>query len=152
MSHNEVRRMVADVVSAYLRNNAVPVSQIPEVIQTVHGSLARLEAPEAAVARRAPKPAVAVRRSVTRDYVVCLEDGKKFKALRRHLQTAHKMTPDEYRAKWGLRADYPMVAPRYAALRSFLAKKMGLGRKPKRVVRGKGARKTVQQRRVQKAA
>lgn len=144
--------MVADVVSAYLRNNPVPVSKIPEVVETVYGSLARLTAPEAALAPRAPKPAVAVRRSVTRDHVVCLEDGKKFKALRRHLRAAHKLTPDEYRAKWGLRADYPMVAPRYAALRSTLAKKMGLGRKPKRAIRGKGARRTVQQRRVQKAA
>lgn len=152
MSHDELRRMVAEVVSAYLGNNAVPVSKIPEVIRTVHGSLAELQEPQAPVTPRAPKPVVSIRRSVTHDYIVCLEDGKRFKALRRHLRAAHKMTPEEYRAKWGLKADYPTVAPGYAVLRSALAKKMGLGRVPRRTGRRKGARGTVHQKRVRQAA
>ena len=124
-----VLRMAVDIVSAYLSNNTVPASQVPEVINTVYGSLTSLEGGPASTPSEPPKPAVSVRRSVNPDYIVCLEDGKKLKMLKRHLRAAYNMTPDEYRAKWGLPADYPMVAPNYAAQRSEFAKKIGLGRK-----------------------
>ena len=121
--------LTADLVSAYVSNNPVPVSDLPALIAQVHESLINLgteiEQPE-------PEkliPAVPVRRSITDDHIVCLEDGKTFKSLKRHLSTHHGMTPDEYRSKWNLPADYPMVAPGYAAARSQLAKAMGLGRK-----------------------
>ncbi|MET3794479.1 MucR family transcriptional regulator [Aquamicrobium terrae] len=124
--------LTADVVSAYVSNNPVPVADLPTLIDQVHTALkSRIngtveEAPEP------PKPAVPVKKSVTPDYIVCLEDGKQFKSLKRHLSTHYGLTPEEYRAKWGLPTDYPMVAPNYAAARSALAKTMGLGRKPKK--------------------
>lgn len=128
ISEEDVLRMTTDVVSAYVGNNSLPASQIPEIIKTVFGSLTALQAEGAA--REAPRPAVPVRRSVTPDYIVCLEDGKKLKMLKRHLRTTYSMTPEEYRSKWGLPADYPMVAPNYAAQRSEFAKRIGLGRRP----------------------
>ena len=121
--------MAVDIVAAYVGNNSVPAAQVPEVIQTVYKSLNALEGESAEPKGEPPKPAVSVRRSVTPEYIVCLEDGKKLKMLKRHLRAAYDMTPDEYRAKWGLPADYPMVAPNYAAQRSDFAKKIGLGRK-----------------------
>jgi predicted transcriptional regulator len=121
--------MTAQVVSAYMGNNMLPAGQIPEVIKAVYGSLIACEGPGAVAAPEPPKPAVSIRKSVTPDYIVCLEDGKKLKMLKRHLRTTYNMTPDEYRAKWSLGADYPMVAPNYAAQRSAFAKKIGLGRK-----------------------
>jgi predicted transcriptional regulator len=121
--------LTADIVAAHVSNNSVAVSDIPTLIQNVHGALVGLSstapAPEVKL-----EPAVSIRSSIKPDYVVCLEDGKKLKMLKRHLMTHYKMTPDQYRAKWGLPADYPMVAPNYAETRRMLAKKIGLGRKP----------------------
>ena len=124
----DILRMTAEVVSAYLSNNLLPANQISEVIQTVHTSLNALGATRTESMTEPPKPAVPVKKSVTPDYIVCLEDGKKLKMLKRHLRSTYNMTPDEYRAKWGLPADYPMVAPNYAQQRSEFAKKIGLGR------------------------
>ncbi len=120
-------RMTAEVVSAYLSNNSLPPSQIPDVIRTVYDTLGGFGS--AGDARNpALKPAVPIKRSVRPEHIVCLEDGKKLKMLKRHLRTTYNLTPAEYRAKWGLPADYPMVAPNYAAQRSAFAKKIGLGR------------------------
>ncbi len=121
--------LTADIVAAHVSNNSVAVSDIPVLIRNVHGALIGLSspAPEAPVKL---EPAVSIRSSIKPDYVVCLEDGKKLKMLKRHLMTHYKMTPDQYRTKWGLPADYPMVAPNYAETRRMLAKKIGLGRKP----------------------
>lgn len=121
--------LTADVVSAYVSNNPVPAGELPSLIGQVHAGLASRMYGTEDVKSEAQKPAVPVRKSVTPDYIVSLEDGKKFKSLRRHLATHCGLTPEEYRAKWGLPADYPMVAPNYAAARSALAKTMGLGRK-----------------------
>lgn len=126
--------LTADIVSAYVANNAVGAAELPGLIGQVHMSIASLASGVPAV-REELKPAVPVKKSVTADYIICLEDGKKFKSLKRHLGSAYGMTPDEYRAKWGLPADYPMVAPNYAAARSELAKTMGLGRKPAQPVK-----------------
>lgn len=129
--------LTADIVAAHVSNNSVAVSDLPSLISNVHGALAGLSsggsAPEVAL-----EPAVPVRASVKRDYIVCLEDGKKLKMLKRHLMTHYGMTPDDYRAKWGLAADYPMVAPAYAEQRRDLAKAIGLGRAP-----GSGRKKKV---------
>lgn len=128
-AQNDLLRMTAEVVSAYVQNNVLPSSQLSEVIGTIYNSLRQLNGQ--AVAQQAPepqKPAIPVRRSVTDEYIICLEDGKKLKMLKRHLRTNYSMTPEEYRAKWGLPADYPMVAPNYAKQRSAFAKKIGLGR------------------------
>jgi len=131
MSREDLLRMTTEVVSAYVGNNMVPSQQIPEVIKSVYGTLSGLEAP-AAEAKAAPqKPAVPLKKSITPDFLICLEDGKKLKMLKRHLRSTYNLTPDEYRAKWGLAADYPMVAPNYAKQRSAFAKKIGLGRKPR---------------------
>lgn len=124
----DVLRMAVDIVSAYVANNTVPAGQVPEVINMVYNSLTSLDGGAEATAEPA-KPAISVRRSITPEYIVCLEDGKKLKMLKRHLRAAYDMSPEEYRAKWGLPADYPMVAPNYAAQRSAFAKKIGLGRK-----------------------
>jgi len=121
--------MAVEIVSAYVSNNSVAAAQVPEVINTVYGSLSTLNGQTGTESMEALKPAVSVRRSVNPDYIVCLEDGKKLKMLKRHLRAAYGMTPDEYRAKWSLPADYPMVAPNYAAQRSTFAKQIGLGRK-----------------------
>ena len=121
--------MAVDVVASYLSRNQVPRAQLPEVISTVFNSLNSVEDAGAAEEEER-KPAVSVRRSVTDDYIVCLEDGKKLKMLKRYLRTNFDMTPEEYRAKWNLPADYPMVAPNYAKRRSEFAKKIGLGKKP----------------------
>jgi len=130
LGHGDMLKMTAEVVSAFVGNNALPATQIPDVIRTVYTSLNALEGAEAEARRETPKPAVPIRRSVTPDFIVCLEDGRKLKMLKRHLRTTYNMTPDEYRAKWGLPSDYPMVAPNYARQRSEFAKKIGLGRKP----------------------
>ena len=116
----------ADIVASHVQNNSVAISDLPQLIQTVHDSLAGLSG---GAAEEKPQPAVSVRRSVTPDHIVCLEDGRKLKMLKRHLATAYGMTPEEYREKWGLPADYPMVAPNYAKQRSSLAKKIGLGKR-----------------------
>lgn len=117
-----------DIVVSYVSNNSIGADEVSSLIQNVYGTLSALEQGGAAEAR--PDPAVSIRSSVKKDHIVCLEDGKKMKMLKRHLMTDHGLTPDEYRARWGLAADYPMVAPDYAAKRRDLAKKIGLGRKP----------------------
>ena len=117
-----------EIVSAYFTNNTVASDDIPKVIENVFQSLSNVNAESSILADR-PQPAVPIKRSVTPDYIVCLEDGKKLKMLKRHLKTAYNMTPEEYRERWGLPADYPMVAPNYAARRSELAKDIGLGTK-----------------------
>ncbi|MBZ9982545.1 MULTISPECIES: MucR family transcriptional regulator [unclassified Mesorhizobium] len=124
----ELIELTADIVSAFVSNNALPVSNLGDLIASVHASLSSLSKDVPPVAEQL-SPAVNPKKSVTRDFIVCLDDGKKFKSLKRHL-AGLGMTPDEYRAKWKLPADYPMVAPNYAEQRSALAKASGLGRKP----------------------
>ncbi len=133
VSREDVLRMTTEVVAAYVGNNVLPASQISEVIGAVHKSLNALHGGGEIQAKPA-SPAVPIRRSVKPDFIVCLEDGKKLKMLKRHLLTAHNMAPDEYRAKWGLPSDYPIVAPNYSKQRSEFAKKIGLGGKAGRKV------------------
>lgn len=121
--------LTSDIVAAHVSNNTISVGDVPVLISTVYGALANLGS-AAPVAEERPEPAVSVRASVKRDHLVCLEDGKKMKMLKRHLMTEHGMTPDDYRQRWGLAGDYPMVAPEYAETRRDLAVKIGLGRKP----------------------
>ena len=124
--------LTADIVSAYVSNNTVPSADIPNLIGQVHSALKRVSGGQVTAAAEPPKPVVPVKRSITSEYIVCLEDGKKFKSLKRHLRTQYSMTPEQYREKWGLPPDYPMVAPNYAAARSQLAKQMGLGQQRRR--------------------
>lgn len=126
--------LTANIVSAYVSNNSVASADIPALINQVHSALARVSAGGDPTGE-APKPAVPIRKSITPEHLVCLEDGKKFKSLKRHLRTQYNMTPEQYREKWSLPPDYPMVAPNYAAARSQLAKEMGLGQQRRR--RGK---------------
>ncbi len=126
-------RMAAEIVSAYVSRNAVSSDQVSGLIRSVHAVLAGLDGDAMAAPEAAERhPAVPIRKSVTANFIVCLEDGKKLKMLKRHLRTAYGMSPEEYRAKWGLPSDYPMVAPNYAAQRSAFARKIGLGRKGKK--------------------
>jgi predicted transcriptional regulator len=126
VEHNDLLALTADIVSSHVANNSVAVNDLPQLIQNVYATLSGLSTPAKAPEVR-PEPAVPVRQSIKPDYIVCLEDGKKLKMLKRHLMTAYGMTPDDYRAKWGLPADYPMVAPNYAESRRQLAKSIGLG-------------------------
>src|SRR6266581_5592599 len=119
--------LTATIVSAYVSNNSVPATDLPALIGHVHSALTRVSGGYGDAPSEPPKPAVSVKKSITPDHIVCLEDGKKFKSLKRHLRTQYNMTPEQYREKWGLPPDYPMVAPNYAAARSQLAKQMGLG-------------------------
>jgi predicted transcriptional regulator len=128
MSNLVLVDMTTKVVSAYVGNNPVASSQITEVIHTIYGALISLSSPTDEVAIEPQKPAVSIRKSITPDYIICLEDGKQLKMLKRHLRTTYDLSPEEYRAKWGLSADYPMVAPNYAKQRSEFAKKIGLGK------------------------
>jgi predicted transcriptional regulator len=130
--------LAADIVSAYVSNNSVPSGDLPSLISDVHSALLKVAAGGVEAPAEAPKPAVPLKKSVTPDYIICLEDGKKFKSLKRHLRTQYNMTPEQYREKWGLPVDYPMVAPNYAKARSELAKEMGLGqqRRKRRSSRG----------------
>lgn len=121
--------LTADVVSAYVSNNPVSTVDLPNLIGEVHAALAKLRTSAAPAPVEKAKPAVSPKKSVFDDYIICLEDGKKFKSLKRHLRTHYNLSPEEYREKWGLSADYPMVAPSYAQARSKLAREMGLGRK-----------------------
>ena len=129
----DLRELTADVVSAYVSNNSVPMSELPGLIAEIHRALGATESGSGPAASSAPaerpKPAVPIKKSITDDYIICLEDGKQFKSLKRHLSSKYNMTPEEYRQRWNLPADYPMVAPAYAKSRSELARKMGLGRK-----------------------
>jgi predicted transcriptional regulator len=124
--------LTAEIVSAYVSNNTVPASEIPGLINQVHAALARVSGKSGDEVAEPLKPAISVKKSITPEHIVCLEDGKKFKSLKRHLRTQYNMTPEQYREKWGLGADYPMVAPNYAAARSQLAKQMGLGQQRRR--------------------
>jgi predicted transcriptional regulator len=124
--------MVSDIVSAYVAHNPVPVADLPKLIEKVHSTLVEIDGAGPGIDSKPElKPAVPVRKSVTDDHIVCLEDGKKFKSLKRHLRTRYDMSPEEYREKWSLPSDYPMVAPNYAKQRSDLARKMGLGQSKK---------------------
>ena len=125
---DDILRLTTDIVAAYVSNNTIPVSEVPTMIKNIHGTLGGLTGTSQGEISTAQKPVVPVKRSVTPDYIVCLEDGKKLKMLKRYLRSNYNMTPEEYRVKWGLPADYPMVAPNYAAQRSEFAKKIGLGR------------------------
>ena len=133
-SEENYTALTADIVSAYVANNSVQAGNVPALIESIHAAIAGLSAPPAPPVQQ---PAVNPKRSVHDDYIVCLEDGKKFKSLKRHLMALHGLTPEEYRAKWDLPRDYPMAAPNYAVKRSELAKKMGLGRIPKVPIKGK---------------
>ena len=130
--------MTVDIVSAYVGNNNVQATDVPALISSIHAALTQISTGVAEVEPEIKDPAVPVRKSITPDFLICLEDGRKFKSLKRHLRTKYNMSPEEYRAKWGLAKDYPMVAPNYAKARSELAKQMGLGqggRKPARASR-----------------
>ncbi len=124
---SEIIEMAADIVSAYVGNNSVSPADLPALIKSVHSALAGVTAPVETVEAAPKEPAVPVKRSITPEFLICLEDGRKFKSLKRHLRTKYNMSPEDYRAKWGLAKDYPMVAPNYAKARSDLAKQMGLG-------------------------
>ncbi|MDX8532788.1 MucR family transcriptional regulator [Mesorhizobium sp. VK25A] len=128
-SGNLLIELTADIVSAYVSKNAVPVASLPELVQSVNASLSKIGGPTEPESPTLT-PAVNPKRSVFPDYIICLEDGKKFKSLKRHINVHYGLTPDAYREKWSLKSDYPMVAPNYAAQRSALAKSSGLGRKP----------------------
>ena len=138
ITEEELLRMTTDVVAAYVGNNTLPTAQLGDVINAVYSSLKSLEGPVAQVPPEPLKPAVPIRKSVTAEFIICLEDGTKLKMLKRHLRSTYNMTPDEYRTKWGLAPDYPIVAPNYAQRRSEFAKKIGLGRGTgRRVARAK---------------
>jgi predicted transcriptional regulator len=126
---NDLIELSADIVCSYVSHNALSVTDLPKLIADVHMALKGLHSPVAAVVEEEQKPAVPVRKSVAPDFIICLEDGKKFKSLKRHLRTHYNLSPEEYREKWGLPSEYPMVAPNYSATRSRLAKDNGLGRK-----------------------
>ncbi|MEI6484723.1 MAG: MucR family transcriptional regulator [Sphingomonadales bacterium] len=135
-SHTELLALTADIVASHFANNTVAPADVPGVIESVYATLSRLGTPAEAPAPK-QEPAVPVRSSIKPDYIVCLEDGKKLKMLKRHLMTRYSMTPDDYRSKWGLPADYPMVAPNYAEQRRTLAKSIGLGTKRTSKPRGR---------------
>ena len=124
--------LAVEIVAAYISNNSVPSSELPSLIADVHSALVRMTESVKELPAEPLKPAVSARKSVTNDYIICLEDGKKFKSLKRHLRTQYDMSPEDYREKWGLGLDYPMVAPNYAKARSQLAKEMGLGQQRRR--------------------
>ena len=124
--------LTASIVSAYVSNNPTAAAEIPALISQIHAALQRVSSGAGDVQAEPAKPAVSVKKSMTPDYLICLEDGKRFKSLKRHLRTQYGMSPEQYREKWGLPADYPMVAPNYAVARSALAKKMGLGQQRRR--------------------
>ncbi len=128
LPHTEVLQMTTQVVAAYVGHNSVGEAQIPGVIKSVYASLAGLDGHTELGAKTKQKPAVPIKKSITADYLICLEDGEKFKMLKRYLRTSYGLSPDEYRARWGLGPDYPMVAPNYSKRRSALAKKIGLGK------------------------
>jgi len=135
---NEIIERTADIVSAYLENNTISAAELPALIQSVHRALTGVSSGAEVVEAVPRDPAVPIRRSITPDFIICLEDGRKFKSLKRHLRTKYNMSPEEYRAKWGLPKDYPMVAPNYAKARSDLAKQMGLGQGGRQAPRRRG--------------
>jgi predicted transcriptional regulator len=129
---NTYIELAADIVSAYVSNNSVAASDLPSLIGEVHAALKRVTTGAPAVSAEPQKPAVSAKKSIADSYLICLEDGKKFKSLKRHLRTKFNLSPEQYREKWGLPPDYPMVAPNYAKARSLLAKEMGLGQQRKK--------------------
>lgn len=129
-NRSELLELTSEIVAAHVSNNTLPVNDLPQLIQDVYSTLATVGEKQSFSER--PNPAISIKKSVTPDFIVCLEDGKKLKMLKRHLKTAYNMTPDEYRVKWSLPRDYPMVAPNYAKHRSDLAKEIGLGKKSRR--------------------
>lgn len=131
--------LVAGIVSAFVTHNSVPTSELPALIASTHAALSALGAEPAPVVEEKAVPVVPIKKSITPDFLICLEDGKKFKSLKRHLRITYDMTPEQYRARWGLSADYPMVAPAYAEARSALAKKIGLGKQHRKPVPGSAA-------------
>jgi predicted transcriptional regulator len=130
--------LAADIVSAYVTKNPLPMSDLPALINELHAALVTVASGTAEPAAEARKPAVSIRRSITPDYIIWLDDGKKFKSLKRHLRTQYDLTPEQYRERWGLPPDYPMVAPNYAKARSELAKEMGLGQQRRKRRSGRG--------------
>ena len=124
--NNDIIAWTADIVASHVQNNSIEIEELPRLIRLVHDSLNGLSGEDS---REKPKPAVSIRRSITPEFIICLEDGRKLKMLKRHLATAYRMSPEQYKEKWGLPKDYPMVAPNYAKHRSSLAKKIGLGRR-----------------------
>ncbi|WP_377849033.1 MucR family transcriptional regulator [Bosea sp. UC22_33] len=134
--------LVAGIVSAFVAHNSVPTSELPALIASTHAALASLGKEPIAAVEEKPVPAVSIKKSISPDFLICLEDGKKFKSLKRHLRTAYDMSPDEYRVKWGLPTDYPMVAPAYADARSQLAKSMGLGQQRRKTAAKRRTGKT----------
>ena len=137
---SEIIEMTADIVSAYVGNNSVTTADLPGLIQSIHRALTSVASGGDAVEAAPKEPAVPLKRSITPDFLICLEDGRKFKSLKRHLRTKYNMSPEEYRATWGLPKDYPMVAPNYAKARSELAKQMGLGQGGRKAPRAKARR------------
>ncbi len=135
VKHQDLLALTTEIVSAHLSNNAVSAQEIPSLIEKIYKTLAGMGGESVPVSSERPQPAVPIRKSVMPDYLICLEDGKKLKMLKRHLMTAYKMTPEQYRDRWGLPPDYPMVAPNYARQRSKLAKDIGLG------IKGRGSGK-----------
>ncbi|GJE29703.1 MucR family transcriptional regulator [Methylobacterium organophilum] len=138
--------LAGDIVSAFVSNNSIAAAELPGLITSVHAMLRQLTEPTPQSASVALTPAVSVKRSITPDFLICLEDGKKFKSLKRHLRTRYNLTPEEYRARWGLPHDYPMVAPNYAAARSELAKATGLGQQRRKSRGGDNAEKPARRR------
>jgi predicted transcriptional regulator len=134
---DDLLKLASEIVAAYVSNNPVPVSELPSMIKSVHATLGGLSGNTAADMTTAQKPAVTVKKSISPEYIICLEDGKKLKMLKRYLRSRYGLSPEEYRTKWGLPADYPMVAPNYAAQRSEFAKKIGLGRSSPPVKKGR---------------
>src|SRR5450432_2320905 len=124
--------LAAEIVSAYVSNNSVPSSDLPTLLSDIHAAIVRVSIGAAVAVPEAAKPAIAPKKSITNEFIICLEDGRKFKSLKRHLRTQYNLSPEEYREKWGLAPDYPMVAPAYAKARSALAKQMGLGQQRRR--------------------
>jgi predicted transcriptional regulator len=132
--------MAAEIVSAFVSHNSVPAGELPTLIQSVHGAIQKIAgAKSEEPVEQVKVPAVPIKKSIADDYLICLEDGKKFKSLKRHLRTQYNMSPNEYREKWGLSGDYPMVAPNYARARSALAKEMGLGQQRKKALSARAA-------------
>ena len=135
--------LAADIVSAYVSNNSVPSGDLGSLISDVHLALVKVGGTASEAPAEAPKPAIPVKKSITPDYIVCLEDGKKFKSLKRHLRTQYNMTPEQYHERWGLPSDYPMVAPNYAAKRSELARQSGLGQQRRNAAKSADTGETV---------
>jgi predicted transcriptional regulator len=140
-NHDTLLSLTTEIVSSHLSNNTVSSNEIPGIIDQVYKTLANINSDGSGAGER-PQPAVPIKKSITPDYLICLEDGKKLKMLKRHLKTAYGMTPDEYRERWGLSSDYPMVAPNYAKQRSQLAKEIGLGKKSNKSSSGKKSGKS----------